>query len=103
MIGDSGSLYWVLWDMGFNAHQCRHIVTVLGRLRLCNLGPEEWNTVFRKWRDKCVMTGTSSLRKQVHAMLGSCSSYSSTFEPRQLFDADEEADVRTTPPGRPRG
>lgn len=97
------SLYWVFWSMGFNAEQCKHLVRTLNRLRLCNMGEEEWNHKLRMWVEEEVLRSTSTVRKVLHKCLGIPIDEHSVSEDRMLFDRDFQTGIEPRPPGRPRG
>jgi len=91
MYTDGRSLYWVFWAMGFNTSECKHLVKVLDRLRLCNHSAEDWNRRLRTWMDQEVMRSTSTVREQLRKVLGCPIDRTGPHVDRQLFDEDLRA------------
>lgn len=88
MRASNQSLYWILWDMGLTRDQCHHVVKALDRLRLCNMGSDDWNTLIRRWAELQVLRSTSTLRHQISRMLGIAIERGVTFQTPTLFDED---------------
>jgi len=84
----SESLYWLFWDMGFSRAECHHLVKCLDRLRLCNLGSDDWNRKFRQWAEMQSLKANTSLRLQIRRLLGMPIEKPTDFEARALFDDD---------------
>ena len=87
MVG-STRLYWVLWQMGFDAHQCRFLEREFNRLRLCNLGADDWGRIIEAWKERAVLTATSTIRAHLHRLMGIPRQCEPTLEEASLFDEE---------------
>jgi len=64
-----GGLYWVFWQLGFDAHKCRFLEREFDRLRLCNLGADDWAGLLLHWKNRVACEATLEARRQIERLM----------------------------------